>query len=114
MFEQVEVLNIQLNGAAQPSQVAEESNLGAQDASANVEMDTDMNAGVASELNAPTGPRSMRNGNNLRGGREKRMLGKALDRTGDSVLHRRHERHGRHEHARQWTSRHGRHERRHR
>lgn len=52
MFEQVEVLNVQLNGAAQPSQVAEEPNLNAQDASATVEMDTDMNAGDASELNA--------------------------------------------------------------
>ena len=41
--------------------------------------------------NRPTAPRSMRNGNNMRGGREKRMLGhmsKAMDRTGDSVLHR--------------------------
>ncbi|KAM0332136.1 hypothetical protein ACHAQA_002409 [Verticillium albo-atrum] len=87
MFEQVDTLNNQLS-AAQPSQSAPEMNFGAQDESANAEMDTDMNASEASELNAPTGPRSMRNGNNLRGGREKRMLGKALDRTGDSVLHR--------------------------
>ncbi|KAH6690426.1 nuclear polyadenylated RNA-binding protein Nab2 [Plectosphaerella plurivora] len=56
------------------------------------EMDMDMGAGT-SELNAPTGPRSMRNGNNSsnpRGGRDKRMMnqiGKAMDRTTDP-LHR--------------------------
>lgn len=39
----------------------------------------------------PTGPKSMRIANNMRGGREKRMMGqisRAMDRTHDSVLHR--------------------------
>ncbi|PTB47107.1 uncharacterized protein TrAFT101_012010 [Trichoderma asperellum] len=54
------------------------------------EMDTDMGSHDVSELNAPTGPRSMRNGN-FRGGRDKRMFGqmsKAMDRSNDNVLHR--------------------------
>ncbi|UKZ77962.1 hypothetical protein TrVFT333_005696 [Trichoderma virens FT-333] len=56
------------------------------------DMDTDMGSHGGHELNAPTGPRSMRNGNgNLRGGRDKRMFGqmsKAMDRSHDNVLHR--------------------------
>ncbi|KAK0765363.1 hypothetical protein N5P37_001289 [Trichoderma harzianum] len=56
------------------------------------DMDTDMGSHGAPELNAPTGPRSMRNGNgNFRGGRDKRMFGqmsKAMDRSNDNVLHR--------------------------
>ncbi|KAF4448592.1 hypothetical protein F53441_8011 [Fusarium austroafricanum] len=84
LFEQIEALNAQINGGgdAEPG-----SN---QDAITEGEMDTDMNAGDVSELNAPTGPRSMRNGNQ-RGGRDKRMFGqmnKAMDRAGDSALHR--------------------------
>ncbi|KAI1335892.1 hypothetical protein F5Y15DRAFT_408823 [Xylariaceae sp. FL0016] len=58
-----------------------------------MEQDTDMASSTDSpELNAPTGPKSMRNGNGaMRGGREKRMFGqmaKAMDRSHDSVLHR--------------------------
>ncbi|KAF5657193.1 nuclear poly(A)-binding protein [Fusarium heterosporum] len=82
LFVQIDALNAQLNGGGNA-----DSN---QDGMTEGEMDTDMNAGDASELNAPTGPRSMRNGNQ-RGGRDKRMFGqlnKAMDRPGDSALHR--------------------------
>ncbi|KAF5023156.1 hypothetical protein F66182_4789 [Fusarium sp. NRRL 66182] len=88
LFEQIDTLNAQFNGGGNAS-----SSL-TQDTTAEGEMDTDMNAdmnaGDLSELNAPTGPRSMRNGNQ-RGGRDKRMFGqlnKAMDRAGDSALHR--------------------------
>jgi nuclear polyadenylated RNA-binding protein NAB2 len=40
---------------------------------------------------SPTGPKSMRNGNHMRGGRDKRMIGhihKAMDRSSDFALHR--------------------------
>lgn len=79
LFETLAQLNGQLNGG-QPSET--ETMTG--------EMDTDMGASEGSELNAPTGPRSMRNGG-PRGGRDKRMLGqmsKAMDRTSDAALHR--------------------------
>ncbi|KAI0146799.1 hypothetical protein BJ166DRAFT_538763 [Pestalotiopsis sp. NC0098] len=56
-------------------------------------MDQDMDSNALdplAELNVPTGPRSMRNGD-VRGGRGKRILGqvnRAMDRTHESVLHR--------------------------
>ncbi|CEJ82343.1 hypothetical protein VHEMI02414 [[Torrubiella] hemipterigena] len=81
LFEQMAALETQMNGGAAPG--AEQASFG--------DMDTDMNAQDGSELNAPTGPRSMRNGNGMRGGRDKRMLGqigKAMDRSADSALHR--------------------------
>ncbi|KAJ4272302.1 hypothetical protein NW762_001014 [Fusarium torreyae] len=84
LFEQIDALNAQINGGGNAVSGAN------QDATTEGEMDTEMNAGDVSELNAPTGPRSMRNGNQ-RGGRDKRMFGqmnKAMDRTGDSALHR--------------------------
>ncbi|KAF9768181.1 hypothetical protein IL306_014559 [Fusarium sp. DS 682] len=84
LFEQIEALNAQINGGGNAAPVTN------QDATTEGDMDTDMNAGDVSELNAPTGPRSMRNGNQ-RGGRDKRMFGqmnKAMDRAGDSALHR--------------------------
>ncbi|CAM1507274.1 Fc.00g069150.m01.CDS01 [Cosmosporella sp. VM-42] len=89
LFDQIEVLNTQINGGpvSGGDSMAE---VGDDDITAG-EMDTDMNAGDSTELNAPTGPRSMRNGNPRGGGREKRMFGhmnKAMDRTGDSALHR--------------------------
>lgn len=81
LFEQIETLNAQINGqAAAPAP---------QPDAAGGEMDTDMGAGDATDVNIPTGPKSMRNGN-PRGGREKRMMGqmsRAMDRSGDS-LHR--------------------------
>ena len=109
LFDQIEILNAQINGGPVPGgdSMADVS----QDTASFGEMDTDMNAGDASELNAyvydldhlsinsttytntipsPTGPRSMRNGGN-RGGRDKRMFGhmnKAMDRSGDGALHR--------------------------
>ncbi|TQV95920.1 nuclear polyadenylated RNA-binding protein Nab2 [Cordyceps javanica] len=68
LFQQIDELNAQLNGAtAAPGE-------------GDVDMDTD-------SLNAPTGPRAMRNGQ--RGGRGGRVLGnvnRAMDRT--DVLHR--------------------------
>ncbi|KAH7376144.1 nuclear polyadenylated RNA-binding protein Nab2 [Plectosphaerella cucumerina] len=91
-FEQANAL---AGNASQPEQPAGVTFTGTDNAApadgASGDMDMDMGGG-ASELNAPTGPRSMRNGNNnnLRGGRDKRMLnqiGKAMDRTTDP-LHR--------------------------
>ncbi|KAF4464991.1 nuclear poly(A)-binding [Fusarium albosuccineum] len=84
LFEQIDALNSQFNGGGSSMSGAP------QEGAAGGEMDTDMNAGDVSELNAPTGPRSMRNGNQ-RGGRDKRMFGqinKAMDRTGEGALHR--------------------------
>ncbi|KFA76353.1 hypothetical protein S40288_07125 [Stachybotrys chartarum IBT 40288] len=87
LFEQIEYLNAQLNGA--PAPAIDATGGMTQDPAGFGEMDTDMGMNTA-ELNAPTGPRSMRNGN-FRGGREKRMMGqvsKAMSRPGDSALHR--------------------------
>ncbi|EKJ68222.1 hypothetical protein FPSE_11593 [Fusarium pseudograminearum CS3096] len=84
LFEQIDTINAQVNGGNNADPGAN------QDPATEGEMDTDMNAGDVSELNAPTGPRSMRNGAQ-RGGRDKRMFGqmnKAMDRPGDSALHR--------------------------
>ncbi|KAL2685024.1 hypothetical protein Neosp_006118 [[Neocosmospora] mangrovei] len=83
LFQQIDALSSPANGGSSMPDASQEG-AGAGD------MDTDMNAGDVSELNAPTGPRSMRNGNQ-RGGRDKRMFGqmnKAMDRTGDAALHR--------------------------
>ncbi|PHH86420.1 hypothetical protein CDD83_10272 [Cordyceps sp. RAO-2017] len=108
LFEQIDLLNVQLNGgetAAAPATADSMADSMAdamadapadapadarQDTTLSADMDTDMNASEASDLKAPTGPRSMRNGN-FRGGRDKRMLGqmhKAMDRSADSALHR--------------------------
>ncbi|OTB02334.1 hypothetical protein M426DRAFT_322766 [Hypoxylon sp. CI-4A] len=88
LFERVEFLNSQLNGA--PIGTEESTgNFPQNAASADHDMDTSMTVD-SPELNAPTGPRSMRNGG-PRGGREKRMLGqmtKAMDRSRDDILHR--------------------------
>jgi hypothetical protein len=107
LFDQINTLQSQLNGgAAQISNAAGDASQG--DAGA-MDQDTEMNTSSDSpELNAyvrpvsvpcslltmnrPTGPKSMRNGNHMRGGaREKRMFGqmtRAMDRSQDSVLHR--------------------------
>ncbi|KAK5987622.1 Nuclear polyadenylated RNA-binding protein NAB2 [Cladobotryum mycophilum] len=83
LFDQISILgsNGQANGGEDPMSHGD---------AASGDMDTDMGSHEASELNAPTGPRSMRNGN-FRGGRDKRMFGqvnKAMDRSADNVLHR--------------------------
>ncbi|OLN88126.1 Nuclear polyadenylated RNA-binding protein NAB2 [Colletotrichum chlorophyti] len=83
LFQQADQLNAQLNG---PQSTGDDANM----TQGTGDFDTDMGANDTNELNAPTGPRSMRNGPNPRG-RDKRMLGhmtKAMDRSGDSVLHR--------------------------
>ncbi|KAI0117103.1 hypothetical protein F4814DRAFT_439621 [Daldinia grandis] len=89
LFDQIESLNSQLNGA--PAQLGNNSAGAPQNAPSSGEQDTDMTMSLdGPELNAPTGPRSMRNPN-MRGNREKRMLGqmsKAMDRSHDNVLHR--------------------------
>ncbi|KHN98504.1 nuclear polyadenylated RNA-binding protein Nab2 [Metarhizium album ARSEF 1941] len=89
LFEQVGLLNAQLNaGPSSHGDTREAASHGMGQEGA--DMDTDMNVHDISELNAPTGPRSMRNGN-FRGGRDRRMLGnlsKAMDRTSDTALHR--------------------------
>lgn len=89
LFDQINALQSQLNGGtAQADNAASGGSLG--DAIP-MDQDTEMSTSTDSpELNAPTGPKSMRNGN-MRGGREKRLFGqmaKAMDRTHDSVLHR--------------------------
>lgn len=98
LFQTVPELQKQVN----PGQAGDSAAVG--------EMDTDMAAGDASDLNAyvllvvilddlifllihhrPTGPRSMRNGGQRGSRGDKRMLGhmnRAMDRTGDSALHR--------------------------
>ncbi|KAI0382067.1 hypothetical protein F5Y04DRAFT_253974 [Hypomontagnella monticulosa] len=89
LFDQIEVLHSRLNGTPAQLNTTPSGILPA--ATPSTEQDMDMTMSVDSpELNAPTGPRSMRTPNG-RGGREKRMLGhmaKAMDRSHDSVLHR--------------------------
>ncbi|CAH0019407.1 unnamed protein product, partial [Clonostachys rhizophaga] len=83
LFEQIDTINGQLNGTSQAGKDHA-------DASYSGDMDTDMGSNDASGLNAPTGPRSMRNGN-TRGGRDRRTMGnnaRPNDRTPDSGLHR--------------------------
>ncbi|KAH6895198.1 hypothetical protein B0T10DRAFT_557430 [Thelonectria olida] len=85
LFEHLEHLDRQINGG-------DNAMAGAPQEGASAEMDMDMASTDVSGLNAPTGPRSMRNGNNNnRGGRDKRMFGqmnKAMDRSTDGALHR--------------------------
>ncbi|KAI1433768.1 hypothetical protein GGR50DRAFT_695817 [Xylaria sp. CBS 124048] len=89
LFEQISTLQAQFYGGAGPGG----NNTGAvgQDSGVSMEQDTEMRTPAdGPELNAPTGPRSMRDGT-MRGGREKRLFGqitKAMDRSHDSVLHR--------------------------
>ncbi|KAI0021023.1 hypothetical protein F4780DRAFT_739811 [Xylariomycetidae sp. FL0641] len=89
LFDQIEVLNREVNGGV----AQEESATGSLPQSADTMMDQDTDMGMSTdgpELNAPTGPKSMRNGP-ARGNRDKRMFGhmaKAMDRSHDSVLHR--------------------------
>ncbi|KAI1429951.1 hypothetical protein F5Y12DRAFT_723898 [Xylaria sp. FL1777] len=89
LFEQISALQSQLNaGVAQGGSTTGDTTQGDM---VPMEQDTEMSTSTDSpELNAPTGPKSMRNGN-MRGGREKRLFGqmaKAMDRSHDSVLHR--------------------------
>ncbi|KAK1752375.1 hypothetical protein QBC47DRAFT_388268 [Echria macrotheca] len=88
LIEQYHTLAAQMAQSGPTGASAETSQDDAMDASFDQNMDTtDTSAG---ELNAPTGPRAMRAGGNIRG-RDKRMMGqinRALDRSHDSVLHR--------------------------
>ncbi|KAF3017150.1 hypothetical protein E8E14_010975 [Neopestalotiopsis sp. 37M] len=84
LFEQIATYNAQMNGGSAQAPVSQGAEM-----SMDQDMDFSSNDPLA-ELNAPTGPRSMRNGD-IRGGRGKRILGqmnRAMDRTHDSVLHR--------------------------
>ncbi|KAL6896173.1 hypothetical protein HDV57DRAFT_481510 [Trichoderma longibrachiatum] len=87
LFEQIHMLNAQGGQGNSGDSMGNTSQGDAAGA-----MDTEMGSSNTGELNAPTGPRSMRNGNgNIRGGRDKRMFGqmsKAMDRSNDNVLHR--------------------------
>ncbi|KAK5624582.1 hypothetical protein RRF57_000298 [Xylaria bambusicola] len=89
LFDQINALQSQLNGGI--TQVGDIAEGGAPADVVPMDQDMEMSTSTDSpELNAPTGPKSMRNGN-MRGGREKRMFGqmaKAMDRSHDSVLHR--------------------------
>ncbi|KAI1874622.1 hypothetical protein JX265_004830 [Neoarthrinium moseri] len=83
LFDEIEAYN--RNGQAG----GDMAGVTGQDADMEGVQDTGFNAPL-SELNAPTGPKSMRNGD-VRGNRGKRMIGqmnRAMDRTHDSVLHR--------------------------
>ncbi|KAI0966253.1 hypothetical protein F4678DRAFT_475985 [Xylaria arbuscula] len=89
LFDQINSLQSQLTGGvAQPDNAAGGAT---QVDTVPMEQDTEMSTSTdGPEFNAPTGPKSMRNGN-MRGGREKRLFGqmaKAMDRSHDSVLHR--------------------------
>ncbi|KAH8675563.1 hypothetical protein BX600DRAFT_507790 [Xylariales sp. PMI_506] len=82
LFEQIDTLNANINGGAPPQDGQQ---------SADNAMDQDMDMSGLSELNIPTGPKSMRNGEMRGGPRGKRILGqmnRAMDRSHDSVLHR--------------------------
>ncbi|GAB7347616.1 hypothetical protein MBLNU459_g4490t1 [Dothideomycetes sp. NU459] len=94
LFEQVHVMNAQLNGASQ--QDANMGSVQSADApvanSASAAQDATMSEGTdgPAEGSIPTGPKSMRNGPQQKG-RDRRMLGqlnKNMDRTGDAALHR--------------------------
>ncbi|KAI3342752.1 hypothetical protein F4824DRAFT_485643 [Ustulina deusta] len=89
LFDQINALQSQLNGGV--AQAGNATDGTAQGDAIPMEQDTEMSTSTDSpEFNAPTGPKSMRNGN-MRGGREKRLFGqmaKAMDRSHDSVLHR--------------------------
>ncbi|KAK7924378.1 Nuclear polyadenylated rna-binding protein nab2 [Apiospora marii] len=89
LFEQIDVLNAQLNGNA--SAFGQTT----QDASAPMDQDMDMGNTTtdAPEFNAPTGPKSMRNGD-MRGGArggKRNMLGQLnshMNRPHENALHR--------------------------
>ncbi|KAK4165810.1 hypothetical protein QBC43DRAFT_207992 [Cladorrhinum sp. PSN259] len=93
LFEQINAINAELNSGVAQTASGDDSSMDtmrdeSMEGSFETGMETDANA-----LNAPTGPKAMRNGNGaIRGGREKRMMGqinRALDRTaGPDVLHR--------------------------
>ncbi|KAF2973039.1 hypothetical protein GQX73_g565 [Xylaria multiplex] len=89
LFNQINALQSQLDGGAMQGGGA--TGFAAPGDAVTMEQDTEMSTSTDSpEFNAPTGPKSMRNGN-MRGGREKRLFGqmtKAMDRSHDSVLHR--------------------------
>ncbi|KAK3942704.1 hypothetical protein QBC46DRAFT_362335 [Diplogelasinospora grovesii] len=114
LFEQISTLNSQLNSAGAPAANGQNHNGSsramdmpqdeAMDGGFDAEMDS-MTDAPASELNAYVShgqlkrgrPKAMRAGGNMRGGREKRMMGqinRALDRTHESVLHRVHNQSG--------------------
>ncbi|GAP83409.1 putative nuclear polyadenylated RNA-binding protein Nab2 [Rosellinia necatrix] len=90
LFDQINALQSQLNGGT--VQLGHTAGGVSSSDVMPMEQDTEMSTPTTDspEFNAPTGPKSMRNGN-MRGGREKRMFGqmaKAMDRTHDSMLHR--------------------------
>ncbi|EJT76768.1 hypothetical protein GGTG_06683 [Gaeumannomyces tritici R3-111a-1] len=90
LFQQVDLLKAQSAQSAEGDAAATTSQGGDQDT------EMGMVANAAGEINAPTGPKAMRNGSasssSSRGNpRDRRMMGqinRALDRTQDSVLHR--------------------------
>ncbi|KAL2126885.1 hypothetical protein VTI74DRAFT_11661 [Chaetomium olivicolor] len=91
LFEELGSLSAQFASAsAQSGDAADGANDDPMDGAFDADMDT--TDGPASVLNAPTGPKAMRNSTtSIRGGRERRMMGqinRALDRTQESVLHR--------------------------
>ncbi|KAK2591862.1 hypothetical protein QQS21_010441 [Conoideocrella luteorostrata] len=88
LFEQIDILSSEL--PVGQSTGGDATGGSSRDPAQGGDMDTDMNVNDVSDLNAPTGPKSMRTGN-FRGGRDKRMLGhmsKAMDRSVDNALHR--------------------------
>lgn len=108
LFEQVDALNVQMNGAAAAQGTAPAQMADFQGSSDMLGMDAEMGDASQSTMLAsaqpplastknnmltsfprPTGPKAMRNGH--QNNREKRMLGhlnKAMDRSSDAALHR--------------------------
>ncbi|KAI0137070.1 hypothetical protein BJ170DRAFT_604411 [Xylariales sp. AK1849] len=92
LFDQVDFINAQINGTVVDS--VGQAQLQAEAISVDQDMEMSSAPADATELNAPTGPKSMRNGSDIQirgGARGKRMLGqmnRAMDRTHESVLHR--------------------------
>lgn len=90
LFTTIQTLSAQFGASNGQGQAASG---GAQGDAATADLDQDMemtSADAPSELNAPTGPKAMRNGTEGRG-RGKRIMGqinRAMDRSHDSVLHR--------------------------
>ncbi|KAK3337201.1 hypothetical protein B0T19DRAFT_350644 [Cercophora scortea] len=94
LFEQIDTLHAQL-GPASATSAGAQNEMDTQaddpmDGAFDPDLDSMGDAPAGGELNAPTGPKAMRNGAAPRG-RDKRMLGqinRTLDRSNDSVLHR--------------------------
>ncbi|KAJ6127265.1 hypothetical protein N7523_002877 [Penicillium sp. IBT 18751x] len=87
LFGQVEILNQQINGVSSQPSGGQAPSFGQDSAQAQGSGNGDAEMGGTETI--PTGPKSMRNGNQ-RGGRGRMLnhLNRNMDRTGDAALHR--------------------------